>query len=174
LEQIAERTKSAILLVGHLNKGKGKAQYRGLGSVDIFNSVPSVLYLGRSSGDDDTRILVHGKSNLTELAPALAFKISRDTGFQWLGECDDISVDELLAYKSANSRDEKVREAMAFLEEILLDGKILSTEVLELAADNGISEKTLYRAKKKLGVVSDKQDGQWYWSLDCDEEDGQH
>ena len=52
LERVAERTQSAILLVGHVTKGRGKAQHRGLGSVDIVNSVPSVLYLGKAESLD--------------------------------------------------------------------------------------------------------------------------
>jgi hypothetical protein len=37
LENVAERTNSAFLLVGHVTKGNGKAQHRGLGSIDILN-----------------------------------------------------------------------------------------------------------------------------------------
>ena len=57
LAQMAERTKCAILLVGHLTKSGSKAQYRGLGSVDMFNSVPSVLYLAKPDDDND-RVMV--------------------------------------------------------------------------------------------------------------------
>ena len=65
LGQIAETNHCSILLVGHLNKAKSKANYRGLGSVDIFNSVPSVLYLGAHEDDKDVRVMVHGKANLS-------------------------------------------------------------------------------------------------------------
>ena len=35
---IAERTGCAIVIIGHLNKKGGKAQYRGLGSIDIYTA----------------------------------------------------------------------------------------------------------------------------------------
>jgi len=59
LGKIAARTDCAILLKGHLTKSQTKAQYRGLGSQDIFNAIPSVLNLGKV--DEDVRVLVHIK-----------------------------------------------------------------------------------------------------------------
>ena len=32
---IAEKTGCAVVVIGHLNKGTNKSQYRGLGSIDI-------------------------------------------------------------------------------------------------------------------------------------------
>ena len=38
LRSVAKRTKSAFLIIGHVNKSKSKAQHRGLGSIDILNN----------------------------------------------------------------------------------------------------------------------------------------
>ena len=161
LGQIAERNACAILLVGHLNKGTGKANYRGLGSVDIFNSVPSVLYLGDVG--DDARALVHGKSNLAETGPSLMFRLSKEQGFQWLGECD-VTLDELLAKKSTTNAS-RLDEAEDFLRDLLSEGPMPASEVFAIAGDSGISEKTLKRAKKAADIVTFKKDGRWFWSL---------
>jgi putative DNA primase/helicase len=67
--------------------------------------------------------------------------------------------------KSPGARD----EAKRLLGDMLAKGPVLKTEIEEAAEANGISEKTLYRAKKDLGVeaVKDrtKSDGKWYWQL---------
>ena len=163
LAQMAERTKCALLLAGHLNKGTGKANYRGLGSVDMFNSVPSVLYLGRPD-DDDERVMVQGKNNLAEAGPSRMFRLSKAKGFEWLGECD-ITLEELLAKKTSADREYKIAEAAEFLRDILSEGPIASTEIVEMGMDNGFSESTLKRAKRSIGAHSRKKPDQWYWRL---------
>jgi len=164
LEQMAERTGAAVLLVGHLNKGNGKAQYRGLGSVDIFNSVPSVLYLGISDDDPDIRVMVHGKSNLDSLGASLEFSLRKPEGFRWLGECD-VTIDELLARKRPGSGGGRLEEAEEFLQEVLSGSNAVAADIFAWAEENGISAKTLKRAKKNTGVKTVRQGDHWIWSL---------
>lgn len=46
LGALAEKTKCAIILIGHMNKASGnKAAYRGMGSIDFFAVARSVLRL---------------------------------------------------------------------------------------------------------------------------------
>jgi len=48
LGALAEKTKCAIILIGHMNKASGnKAAYRGMGSIDFFAVARSVLLVGR-------------------------------------------------------------------------------------------------------------------------------
>jgi hypothetical protein len=165
LEKTAERTNSALLIVGHLNKGTGKAAYRGLGSIDIFNSVPSVMYLGRYEEDEpDLRVVVHGKANLSELAPSQSFSLSKERGFEWRGE-RDVTLDELLAFRPSKSRGAKMEEATEFLRDILSGGEMAAAEIYELADNSDIAKHTLDRAKAALNVSSRKADGRWLWSL---------
>ena len=52
LGALAEKTKCAIILIGHMNKASGnKAAYRGMGSIDFFAVARSVLLVGRVEGD---------------------------------------------------------------------------------------------------------------------------
>ena len=168
LKRIAERTKSAILIICHVNNSKSKAQHRGLGSIDILNSVPSVLYLGRAEGlEPDERALAHGKSNYAELSTTQIFSLNRASGFKWIGENEDITPDDIMNFKSAKKKDEmsKVDEAADFLLDILADGAVPTADVIELAVESGISKRTLERARKEAEVKSKKVDGVWVMRL---------
>jgi len=167
LERVAERTGSAILIVGHIAKGRGKAQHKGLGSVDMVNSVPSVLLLGKAEGlNADERVIAHMKGNFSELGSSIKFRLSKADGFQWMGECD-ITPDDIINFNARKAKEDKskIDEAIDFLEEILADGEIPASEAIELAAEVGISKRTLDRARKELDVTSKKSEGHWVWSL---------
>jgi RecA-family ATPase len=168
LESVAERTESAILLIGHVTKGRGKAQHRSLGSIDIINSVPSVMYLGRAEGlERDVRAVAHGKSNFAELAPTQTFRLNKKDGFQWLGENEDITPDDILNYNAKRGREDKSKldEAADFLLDLLSDGDIAAVEAIELAEEMGISKKTLERARKAENIKSRKMNNHWIWHL---------
>jgi len=168
LEKVAEETDSAILILGHISKGRGKAQHRGLGSVDIVNSVPSVLVLGKAEGlDSDVRAVAHMKSNFAELGVTHLFRLNKATGFNWEGEDDSITPDDIMRFNAAKARDDKtkVAEAVEFLEDLLDFGEVPAAEAIELAEEEGISKRTLDRAKKKLGIKPRKVDGHWAWAL---------
>jgi hypothetical protein len=55
---------------------------------------------------------------------------------------------------------------MEFLKQELAEGPVPSRELLKKAKAEGISEKTLYRAKSSLGVVSKKEGRErWVWTF---------
>jgi hypothetical protein len=56
-------------------------------------------------------------------------------------------------------------DAQAFLGSFLADGPRLATEIQEAAKVAGISEATLRRAQKDLGIKPRKQGKEWSWSL---------
>ena len=62
---------------------------------------------------------------------------------------------------------------MKFLSDMLANGPVLQTEIKEAAEANGISARTLFRAKKDLKVRADKDrtkpDGKWTWQLPPDQ-----
>ena len=43
--------------------------------------------------------------------------------------------------------------------------KILSTEIIEQAKQEGISKRTLETAKSELGINAKKVNNSWYWDL---------
>lgn len=177
LGAVAARTGCAILLVGHLGKKGGKAQYRGLGSVDIQAAARSVLTVGRIDLDDNMRAIVHNKSNLAPQGASLAFGLDPAGGFTWLGEYD-ITIDELLNGK--RKPESQFARARRLIESALANGPVLSADMMQVAEEQGISAKTLNRAKDALGVISIKRGERWYWELPIEveytvvDQDGQH
>jgi hypothetical protein len=56
-------------------------------------------------------------------------------------------------------------KAQRFIENTLKNGAVPAIEVQQMAEDNGISQKTLHRAKSARGIISVKRGGQWYWEI---------
>lgn len=168
LGKVAEQRNCAIVLVGHLHKSGGKSQYRSLGSIDIYAAARSVLTVGLTDTDDDTRAIVHNKSNLVPAGVSLAFKFDPVSGFCWLGEYD-ITIDELLGCKKRSS-DNQFSRACNLIRVALSGEPVSAVEIMLMAEKQGISEKTLKRAKQALGVVSIKRGCQWFWQMPIDVE----
>ena len=88
--------------------------------------------------------------------------MSEENGFEWIGEYD-VTADDLL---SGTAKGSKKQAAMDYLENLIADGQMPQTEIMELAEKKGIAEKTLRNAKEALNVKSKRLNNQWYWSLD--------
>ena len=96
LASIADRTRSAVLAIRHLNKSSGgKAIYRGLGSIDFTAAVRSVLLVGQDPDDTTSGAVVHIKSNLAPRGDSLGYRLSPKDGFAWTGP-STVTADELL------------------------------------------------------------------------------
>lgn len=159
---LAEKYHCAIILIGHMNKNSnGKSSYRGLGSIDFQAAARSVLIVGRIKDEPEIRVVCHVKSSLAPEGKCIAFRLDKDTGFEWIGEYD-ISADDLL---SGDNRGQKIHEAKEFLKEILVSGSVAQTKVAEEAESRGIKKKTLWNAKKELEIESVKIGNQWFWML---------
>lgn len=162
LSGLADKYRCAVVLIGHMNKSStGKSNYRGLGSIDIHAAARSVVLCGRVKDDPEVRVLCQIKSSLAPERTPIAFRLSEEKGFKWIGEYD-ITADELL---SGDAKESKIREAIKFLEESLKDGQKHSAKVEEEAKARGIKSKTLWNAKNALNVDSVKVGSKWYWML---------
>jgi hypothetical protein len=166
LAKMAEHKDVAVLVVRHFNKNiDTRALYRGGGSIGIMGAAQSALAVAPHPNDDELRVLVPQKANLSKKAQSLAYTIvTAENGaarIEWKGIVN-LTADELLtADKSEEAR------AKLWITDKLKDGPVLSSEI-EAAADKaGISESTLKRAKKTLPVKSKKDgpNGEWRWHL---------
>ena len=164
LGALAEKTKCAIILIGHMNKASGnKVAYRGMGSIDFFAVARSVLLVGRVEGESNTRAVVQIKNNLAAFGHPKAFALSED-GFKWLGDYE-ITVDEVLG--GITPKANKMEQAKQMLRELAeTQSAVLSNEIFDRANELGISKRTLENAKKELGVQTRKINNAWYWELD--------
>ena len=159
---LAEKYHCAIILIGHMNKNSnGKSSYRGLGSIDFQAAARSVLIVGRLKDEPEIRVMCHVKSSLAPEGKSIAFRLDKESGFQWLGEYD-ISADDLL---SGDTRGQKSRIAKEFLLDILADGGMAQKKIEEEASKQGIKKKTLRNAKQDLEIDSVKRGNQWFWIL---------
>ncbi|MDO4554395.1 MAG: AAA family ATPase [Lachnospiraceae bacterium] len=169
LGEIAERTRCAIVLIGHLNKASGtQSTYRGLGSIDLTAVVRSLLFVGKVKKDPNTRVIVQEKSSLAPPGVSLAFTLDEETGFQWIGEYD-ITADELLAGVEGRCTEKKVETAEKLIYDMLADGKrVANNDMVKAAEKIGISDRTLRDAKRNIGarLQSEKEGNQWVFWLE--------
>ena len=151
LGQVAQRTGSAILLIGHLNKAAGmQSLQRGLGSIDIAAAVRSVMFIGKLKHDPTMRILTHEKSSLAPPGVSLAFSLGDEGGFRWVGEYD-ITADEMLSGIEPQ-RETKTQQAKDLICTLLAGGKqVLSEDIDKAALERGIPGRTVRDAKRELG-----------------------
>lgn len=162
LEAIAEKHSCAVVLIGHMNKSGKKAQYKGLGSIDITAAARSVLFVGRRDNDKQKRCLIPIKSNLAPEGRAVLFSVGDKLTWEGFADldinriCSDIGTD--------NKAQSKVEQAEFFLKE-LFDGttEIRSTEVESKAKEHGICKRVLDTAKKNLHISSRKSGDYWFY-----------
>ena len=92
---------------------------------------------------------------------AIAFELHPEYGFQWKGFCD-ATVDNIL-----NGTGQVQTKTMQMEDELrrFLTQPRPAEEVLALAKQLGISERTLKIAKRNLGILSERRADQWLWRL---------
>jgi hypothetical protein len=141
----------------------------------IIGSCRSAWLIGRHPEQRTQRVLAAVKNNLAPPQPSLAYAVVADEAGRpqvaWLGPVG-IGADQLLNPESAAKGERPARQRAAdLLHEALASGPRPVDEVLlELAAQD-VSRRTLFRAGKELGVVSEKpatEGGRTWWRLPCD------
>lgn len=158
LKSLAGRTSCTFLCIRHWGKPgnvERGAKHRGLGSTAITAAARSVLVVGRPNKRENKYVMsAFGNLAKDEDCPSRWFAMKEVNGHpvvDWLDEECNVHADDV----ARPSKPTKLDEAKAFLRDVLSDGKeVLVAEVERLASERGISEKTLERARKDLGVVS--------------------
>ena len=193
LHRLAEGTGIAILAIIHINKAASNdPAIRISGSSGFRNAARSMLVFARDPEDEDgedspRRLLAHSKSNYSPLAPTLAYEIQpillpaaddnpevTTTRLVYISE-STVGHLEVLRRREPGEGDDgtsAIDQAKAFLHSELASAAVATKVVIANAQEMGISEKTLRRAQRQLGVESRKThfDGGWEWAFP---EDGQ-
>lgn len=174
LAQLAERTGAAVMLVRHLNKAQSaNVLYRGGGSIGIIGAARFGLLVAADPDDADRRILAPTKSNLARQPTALAFRLapvpdSDVARVEWLGATAHTAAALLYDTRDGEARSER-DDAKTWLRDVLSEGPLSATDVLQLADQARIAHRTLKRAKSELGVRSQRsgfgRDGGYRWAL---------
>lgn len=169
--QLAERTGAAVLVVRHLNKRESsKAIYRGGGSIGFVAAARAAFLVAEDTADSSLRVFAAVKMNLAPKPLSLTYRIEvvdEIPRVEWVG-VSERTADELLEEPEHEGKSE-LNRAMQYLREVLQDGPVPVQEVKKRAAGCGISERTLKRAKRSLGVIATHEGfgsgSEWVWSL---------
>ncbi len=156
LVRLAEELDAIVLAVRHPNKSvSSSALMRGGGSMAFIGAARVGLVVGKDPSDESRRILAVAKNNLAAMAESLQFQLVIDSEFdcariEWLGK-SMVSADIL--YSEPNQEDRnQTDEAMEWLVDFLGDSEVDSKVAKQKAADAGITDKALRRARDKLKV----------------------
>jgi len=176
LAGLAERTGACVLVVRHLNKAAANNPlYRGGGSIGIIGAARMAFVVGKDPQDEYRRIVASTKNNLAMPPASLMFGLEEAEGgsvrVEWLGQ-SEVSAKDLLATPQDQEHADARSEAVEFLNDVLANGPVPASQVKEEAEDAGISERTLARGKKVIGVITYREGktggrgkGQWLWKL---------
>ncbi len=170
MRDIAEEYGCAIMLIRHLTKMKQEnALYQGGGTVDMIAAARSALRVGPHPQDDELRVIAHFKHNVGPKGLSWTYRLAQEDDdalpcVEFVGETD-LSVDDLSASKE---REKPKNAAEEFLKQELAEGPRKATDMKELAEKRSIRERTLDRAKSKLGVIVEQQQRKWIWRLPDD------
>lgn len=174
LATLAERIRAAVLIVRHLNKAQdGNPLYRGGGSIGIIGAARSGLLVALDPDDEtgEARVLAVTKTNLGPSPASLRYSIKPEAEsirVHWCGESKHRAAALLAVPDDSQSRG-AVDEASEFLKSFLEDGPVAATEVRRKAKAAGLSERTIDRAKRVVGIRA-RRDGfgrgsTWMWEL---------
>ncbi len=152
---VCDRFKSSCLWIHHMKKGEAHNLLdKFIGDTGITASMRAVFAILKKSGF--VRTITQAKYNVAE-SPEL----------EMIKAQEDVIIRET---QSNNSDESKIKKAETFLIEIFKENnykKILAAKIYEWAEEEGINGETLKKAKKGLGIESQKDAGEkvspWYW-----------
>jgi hypothetical protein len=193
LAQVSMDGQFAVIAVGHLNKSRSNDPREKLMGSTAFRSAPRATIVFGWDPDDpagDSRVLVRDKANYApHTARAIRVRIEGCEAAQptadggvievptsravMLDECSFTAAQVIRAGRPGeeDAGDEKLREAVRFLEAALADGPRPTREVKTAAEEASISKATLRRAREALAVTASKDgyQGAWSWRLPSEE-----
>jgi hypothetical protein len=153
LEQMANKHQCAVLMQRHLNKKAGSQPlYRGLGSIAFSAACRIAWLIAPDPHQPGRNVLAEVKNNVAGRQPSLAYTVNAPEGGQatinWLGPSPWSARDLLTA---AGERLPPPREeARDFLAGFLANGPRLARDIWIAAQEQGLSERTLRRARREL------------------------
>ena len=169
----AEAAGVAVVLVRHLNKSAGgSALYRGGGSI-AFTGLARVAWIaGKDPASPDRRALAVSKNNLAAFPQAQGYELvsAGPLGVgkvAWTGPLP-LSADDLVRPVTLDAATPAQDEAADFILAALADGPRPARELYAEAEAAGITEASMKRARKRLGVETERRggfggSGGWYW-----------
>jgi hypothetical protein len=174
--KLATEYGAAVLVVAHTRKSAGfTADEQVLGSRAFTGLARAVWHVIQDHENEDRRLVLPGKANLSGRSPGLAYAIEGvPARLYWEDEPVNMTADAAMAavHESRKGRPGpnpvECQSAEAWLTDTLANGPRLVKELKD-EWKNGLdgSDSTLKRAKKTLGVESFRYEipGEWWWCL---------
>jgi putative DNA primase/helicase len=188
LRQLAAARELAVVLVQHLNRRSDAVDplARIADSQGIPQLARSVLVWGPDPSDEEgdqgaQKALTRAKNNLARSTVSATFTIVERTiggGIKapslTRGEDRQIAADDVVSDHETRSATE---EAAEWLRELLAAGPVPAKDVWKRAREVGIAERTLKRAKRNAGAISESTRdingfAGWAWTLRSTNRDG--
>jgi hypothetical protein len=167
LADLAAETGVAIVAVSHLNKSNsGPAVYRTMGSLAFVAAARAAYGVVADRDDARRRLFLPVKTNLAPSLGGLAFviessQVSVDHDLitapiiKWDPDPVEVKIDDAL--RQSTDEGGAVRDAVDFLQQALGDGALIpAKDVLRTAADEGLGQRSVRAAFKKLNGKSKK------------------
>ena len=176
----AEQARVAVLAISHPPKAaQAKAINAITGSLAFVAAARVVMVAIADPETKGRSLLLPVKINIGQSPKGLGYRIEGRTvegskgpiatsGIAWDGDPVALTADEAMNAGREQGRPVKAtNEAETFLRGRLGFGAVPAKDIVEEAEAQGISKRTLERAKAKLGVIVHKDafDGGWTWEL---------
>ncbi len=175
LAAMAARLRIAVIFVVHVNKKSDLDAMQRVSGAGAFVAVARSSWIFAESADDPElyQMLPLKNNNTSRATGGLEFRLESmpmtidgktDTFpvISWKG-VTLVRATDALSHKREGG---KLNDAQKFLQEFLADGPKTCSEVFAEGDKLDFCERTLYRAKEKLGVESVKDGpGGWIWNL---------
>lgn len=182
LIDLAEELKLAVLGITHFSKGtQGHSPVERLTGSLAFGAAPRIVWTTAVDEEDPTKkYFIKAKANICADGGGFAYQLAqKDLGapkhisasyVKW-GEAVQGTAKSLLNEAEGTKRDKpgyggEVDHAKQFLLEQLSQGGMLSRDLEDAARANGISERTLNRARKEMGARAVRRGTGWVVELD--------
>jgi len=162
LAKIAAEHRTAVIAVSHLNKGSGtNALYRVSGSLAFTAAARACWLVTKDQENEDRRLMIPAGNNIGPDVGGMAYGITAtETSIgpvallEWEPDAIDIDAAEALT-PDTDERTER-NEAAEWLGELLRSGPMKAGEIRKKSNDSGFSWRTVQRARKRAGVISER------------------
>jgi hypothetical protein len=185
LTDLAAQTRIAVIGIMHFNKKADvtNAMLRIADSLAYVAAARHVYVVVEDMEFDGRRLFVKAKNNLAPDTEALSYlvgvrKVGEDPELGteiraphvlWGSEHVKVTATQAMEAEAAGRTHAAKTDAKDFLSSKLALGPVKADDLHEEAEANGITRRTLFRAKKDLGVVTWKErgrvDGEWFWEM---------
>ncbi len=149
LSNIAKTANTAILLISHVNKrSQGEnLNFAASGSTDFINASRSAMYIIFDDQDQNSRLLIHSKSNYAPAGKTVRFTFNNEGGIFWNGysDIDRFTVEEAARKRKTPGEIIKANEYQSETNDILIRA------LLDAANETGIVRFSYDRFKERYG-----------------------